>query len=161
MYPGGRADAIARRLSHVWAALFEAGLSPRRWVSLEVAGRRSGEARRFPVGMADYDGEWYLVSMLGERCNWVRNVRAGDGLVTIRHGRRRQCRLVEVQVQDRAPIIKRYLTKVPGGRPHIPVDRSAPLSGFEAIAEQYPVFRVEPAETPDHHDATLGSPPVR
>jgi len=144
MYPGGRADAIARRLSHVWAALFGAGLSPRRWVCVEVVGRRSGDARRFPVGMADYEGEWYLVSMLGERCNWVRNVRAADGLVTICHGRRRHCRLVEVQVQDRAPIIKRYLTKVPGGRPHIPVDRTAPLSAFEAIAEQYPVFRVEP-----------------
>jgi hypothetical protein len=145
MYPGGRADAVARRLSHLWAAVFGAGFSPRRWVSLEVAGRRSGKIRRFPVGMADYNGSWYLVSMLGERCNWVRNARAADGLVSIRHGRRRRCHLVEVPSQERGPIIKCYLNKVPGGRPHIPVDRSAPLSAFEAIADQYPVFRVESA----------------
>jgi F420H(2)-dependent quinone reductase len=45
-------------------------------VTLEVAGRRSGRAVRFPLWMADSDGEWYLVAMLGEQCNWVQNVRA-------------------------------------------------------------------------------------
>jgi deazaflavin-dependent oxidoreductase (nitroreductase family) len=144
MYPSGRAGTTARRLSHLWAAVFATGLLPRRWVSLEVIGRRSGQVRRFPVGMADYDGEWYLVSMLGERCNWVRNVRGGDGLVTIRHGRARRFRLVEVPVHDRAPIIKRYLAKVPGGRPHVPVDRTAPLSEFETVADRYPVFHIVP-----------------
>jgi hypothetical protein len=93
--------------------------------------------------MADYDGGQYLVSRLGEDCNWVRNVRAAEGIVSIRHGRRRHCRLVEIPVPDRAPIIKRYLAEVPFGRLHIPVDRTALVPAFEVIADRYPVFRVE------------------
>ena len=145
MYAGGRGNAAARRFARVWAAVHGAGLLPRRWVTLEVAGRRSGRLTRFPLGMADWRGDWYLVSMLGENCNWVRNVRAADGLVTIRHGRARACRLVEVPVDERAPILQRYLATVPGARPHLPVDRHAPLAEFAAIAAQYPAFRVEAA----------------
>ena len=151
MYVGGRGNAVARRFARVWAAVFGAGLFPRRWVTLEVAGRRAGRLTRFPLGMADWQGGWYLVPMLGGNCNWVRNVRAVDGLVTIRHGRARACRLVEVPVDERAPILKRYLATVPGARPHVPVDRHAPLAEFAAIAAQYPAFRVETArEKPDH-----------
>jgi deazaflavin-dependent oxidoreductase (nitroreductase family) len=126
------------------AAIFGAGLSPRRWVVLEVAGRRSGQTRRFPLAMADYHGELYVVSRTGERSNWVRNVRAAAGIATIRHGRRRRCRLVEIPAQDRAPIIKAYLTQVPFGRLHVAVDHTAAVSAFEAIAGRYPVFRVAP-----------------
>ena len=32
----------------------------------------------------------------------------------------------------------------PGARPHVPVDRRAPLRDFEGIAARYPVFRVVP-----------------
>ncbi len=144
MYPGGRADPLARRLSLLWSVVFSAGLLPRRWVALEVLGRRSGQTRRFPVGMADMGREWYLVSMLGENCNWVRNVRAADGRAVIHRRRRVPCRLIEVPIENRAPIIKRYLTKVPGGRPHIPVDRQASLAEFHVIAARYPVFHVVP-----------------
>ena len=63
--------------------------------------------------------------------------------MTLRHGRTERCLLVEVPVAERAPIIKRYLHKVPGARPHIPVDRHAELSAFETIAADYPVFRVD------------------
>jgi deazaflavin-dependent oxidoreductase (nitroreductase family) len=127
----------------MWAAVLGAGLAPRRWVTLEVAGRRTGRLTRFPVGMADYQGQWYLVSMLGENCNWVRNVRAAGGRVTIRHGHARDCRLVEVPVEERAPILQRYLQKVPGARPHMAVDRNASLAAFEAVAALYPAFRVD------------------
>jgi hypothetical protein len=40
------------------------------------------------------------------------------------------------------PVLRRYLAIAPGARPHIPVDRRAPLSEFEGIAHQYPVFRI-------------------
>jgi hypothetical protein len=150
MYVGGRGNATARRFARAWAAVFSAGLAPRRWVNLEVAGRRTGRLTRFPLGMADWRGDWYLVPMLGENCNWVRNVRAAGGLVILRHGRARACRLVEVPVDERAPILKRYLQTVPGARPHIPVDRNAPLAEFAAIAARYPAFRVETAAAPVH-----------
>jgi hypothetical protein len=142
MYRGGRANVTARRLARLWAAVFGLGLMPRRWVTLEVAGRRSGRVVRFPLGMADLDGQWYLVPMLGEQCNWVQNVRAAGGWATLRHRRGVACRLLEVPVSERAPIIKRYLEQVPGARPHIPVDRHATVAEFEAISPRYPVFRV-------------------
>ena len=47
-------------------------------------------------------------------------------------------------VEERAPVIRRYVEKVPGGRPHIPVDRHEPVEAFEAIAADHPVFRVVP-----------------
>jgi deazaflavin-dependent oxidoreductase (nitroreductase family) len=146
MYPGGRADVRARRLSMLWATVFGLGLGPRRWVSLEVTGRKSGRTVRFPLGMADLAGQWYLVSMLGEHCNWVLNVRAADGRAVIRHGRALDCRLIEVPPAERPEILRRYLRQVPGGRPHIPVSRHAPAADFAAIAPRYPVFRVVPEE---------------
>lgn len=145
MYQGGKANLTARRFARLWAAVFAWGLQPRRWVTLEVVGRRTGHLTRFPLGMAHIDGQWYLVSMLGEGCNWVKNVRAADGKATLRRRRARACSLIEVPPQERAPIIKRYLDQVPGARPHIPVDRRSPLEAFEAIASQYPVFRVAQA----------------
>ena len=45
----------------------------------------------------------------------------------------------------RAPILRRYLEVAGGARAHFSVDRRAPLSEFEAIAPQYPVFRVRSA----------------
>jgi deazaflavin-dependent oxidoreductase (nitroreductase family) len=146
MYPDGRANASGRRYANTWARIFALGLAPRRWVTLEVVGRRTGRPARFPLGMADLDGCWYLVSMLGERCNWVKNVRAAGGAATIRHGRSIHSRLVEVPAAKRAAILRRYLQKVPGGRPHIPCGRDASLSKLEAIAGRYPVFLVVPAD---------------
>jgi hypothetical protein len=146
MYAGGRADSTARRFARLWAAVFGLGLLPRRWVTLEVEGRRSGRMTRFPLGMADWHGQWYLVPMLGGQCNWVQNVRASGGRATIRRRRAVRCRLVEVPMSERPPIIKRYLERVPGARPHIPVDRRAPLADFKAIASRYPVFRVGPED---------------
>lgn len=147
MYVGRRGNATARRFARAWAAAFALGVAPRRWVTLEVPGRRSGKPTRFPLGMARSDGQWYLVSMLGE-CNWVRNVRAAGGDATLRRGRARPVHLAEVPVSERPQIIKRYLDQVPGGRPHIPVDRRERLSAFEAIAADYPVFAVVPRSRP-------------
>ncbi|NMM23180.1 MAG: nitroreductase family deazaflavin-dependent oxidoreductase [Phycicoccus sp.] len=146
MYVGGRGNATARRYAWFWNRAFRLGLLPRRWVTLEVRGRRTGTLTRFPLGMADLGGQWYVVSMLGE-CNWVQNVRAAQGCVTLRRRRPRAVRLVEVPVEERAPVIRRYVGSVPGGRPHIPVDRHEPVEAFETIASSYPVFRVMPLQT--------------
>ena len=147
MYPCGRADHRARWYARLWSRVFSWGLMPRRWVTLEVTGRRSGTVTRFPLGMADWHGHWYLVAMLGEHCNWVRNVRAANGQAVLRRRRATECELVEVPEAERAPILRRYLQKVPGGRPHIPVDRHAAAEEFAAIASGYPVFRIEPRKS--------------
>ena len=64
MYPGGRADVRARRLSMLWATVFGLGLGPRRWVSLEVTGRKSGRIVRFPWAWRTWlaSGTWSLCS---------------------------------------------------------------------------------------------------
>lgn len=144
MYAGGHGNATAKRFARFWNRALHLGLLPRRWVSLEVVGRRSGAVTRFPIGMSDVDGQWYVVSMLGE-CNWVLNVRAADGRATLRRRRARPVWLVEVPAEQRAPILKRFVEKAPGGRPHLAVDRHEPVAAFEAIAAEHPVFRVLPA----------------
>ena len=141
MYVGGHGNDTARWWARLWARVFRLGVLPRRWVTLEVRGRTSGRVTAFPLGMADVDGHWYVVSMLGE-CNWVANVRAAGGDVVLRRRRRRPVHLVEVPVERRGPILRRYVGKVPGGRPHIPVPNGAPVAEFARIAERYPVFEV-------------------
>ncbi|HEX4818115.1 MAG TPA: hypothetical protein VFV66_35695 [Nonomuraea sp.] len=92
--------------------------------------------------MAGHRGERYLVAMLGQHTNWVLNLRANGDRAVLRHGRRRSVQLVEVEPAERAPILRRYLALAPGARPHIPVDRHAPLEDFQKIAAQIPVFRL-------------------
>jgi hypothetical protein len=92
--------------------------------------------------IADYEGQRYLVAMLGDEANWVRNVRAAGGKVALRHGRGEDVVLEEVDPSMRAPILRRYLKVAPGARAHFAIDQGAPLEQFEQIAEQYPVFRI-------------------
>jgi hypothetical protein len=131
--------------NRVSAIAYGAGIWPNRAAALDVTGRRTGRVVTFPVVITDLDGDRYLVSMLGERANWVGNVRADDGRAVLRHGRREAVRLEEVPATERAPILRRYLEVAPGGRPHIPVDRRAPLGEFEHVAPGFPVFRIRAA----------------
>lgn len=141
MYTRGRPNRLAALMNRIDAIAAAAGLWPSRMAALEVRGRRSGRLISFPVAIAEYRGERYLVSMLGEDANWVANVRAA-GRAVLRHGRREDVRLDEVDPAERAPILQRYLQIAPGARPHVPVDRHAPLAEFERIAARYPVFRI-------------------
>ena len=142
LYRGGRPNRVAAWINARTAALYAAGLVPGHWVALEVRGRRSGRLLRLPVVVATVEGERYLVSMLGDGVDWVRNVRAAGGDVTLRHGKREAVHLEEVAVEQRAPVLKAYLERAPGARPHLPVDKDAPLSRFEQVAARFPVFRV-------------------
>ena len=144
LYQGGRPNRVATFLNRCWAAIHALGVARNYLVTLEVAGRRSGRMIRLPLVMAVVAGERYLVSMLGEEVDWVRNVRAAGGSVTLLHGSREQVQLEEVAADRRAPILKAYLKRAPGARPHLPIHKDAPLSGFEQVSSQFPVFRVVP-----------------
>ena len=146
LYRSGRPNGFARLQNRISAVAFAAGVLPKRAGALEVRGRRSGTVVSFPVVIADYEGERYLVSMLGDRANWVRNVEADGGRAELRHGRREQVTLELVDPSERAPVLRRYLALAPGARPHIPVDRRAPLDEFERVAADYPVYRIRPRE---------------
>ena len=141
-YRGGRPNAVARFLNRISAILHSTGIAPNYMVTLEVVGRKSGKTISFPLVMAVVDGERYLVAMLGEKANWVQNLRAAGGRATLRHGVTEEVRLEEVDAALRPPILKAYLKRAPGGRPHIPVDKDAPLAEFEKVAAEIPVFRV-------------------
>jgi Domain of unknown function (DUF385). len=142
LYQGGRPNHFARVQNRVSAIAFAAGVWPKRAATLEVRGRRSGRVISFPVVIADYEDERYLVAMLGEKTNWVRNVRAADGRAVLRHGRRENLHLEEVAIRNRPAILRRYLALAPGARPHITIDRQSPLEDFGRIAHQIPVFRI-------------------
>ena len=141
-YRGGHPNRLARVLDRCTAALYTLGVAPNYLVTLEVRGRCSGRTIALPLVMVTVGGERYLVSMLGEKANWVRNVRALGGNVTLRHGRREEVRLEEVAPNRRAPILKAYLKRASAARAHLPVGKDAPLAAFEQVSPRFPVFRV-------------------
>jgi deazaflavin-dependent oxidoreductase (nitroreductase family) len=142
LYRGGRPNLLARAINRFWAWVHATGIAPNYLVTLEVTGRRSGRKISFPLAMTVIGSERYLVSMLGADAAWVRNLRAANGYAVLRHGRTEHVRLETVAVDQRARVLKAYLQRAPGARPHISVDKDAPLEAFDAIATQIPVFRV-------------------
>jgi len=143
LYRSGRPNLFARIQNRFSAKLFAAGIAPRRVAALGVRGRRTGRVIWFPVVIAEFDGRDYLVSMLGNNANWVCNVAADDGRAVLRRGTEDLVHLVAVDLDRRAPILREYLKVAPGARPHVPIDRNAPLADFERIASSYPVFRID------------------
>ena len=143
LYRSGRPNRLAKILNKGYAALHSLGIYPDRMVTLEVAGRKTGKMVRFPLAMVVMNGERYLVAMLGDQTNWVRNVRAAGGKARLVHGISEQVRLEELEISQKASILKAYLAIAPGARPHIPVSKDAPILEFEKIAAKYPIFRLE------------------
>jgi hypothetical protein len=68
--------------------------------TLEVTGRRSGHTVSLPVVVAVVAGQRYLVSMLGEGVQWVKNVRAAGGKAVLHSGSREEVYLEEVPVDQ-------------------------------------------------------------
>ncbi|HEY7141414.1 MAG TPA: nitroreductase/quinone reductase family protein [Methylomirabilota bacterium] len=146
LYRGQRPHALARLLNRASAAVHASGVAPDWLVTLDVVGRRSGRTISLPLVIVPLDGARYLVSMLGKDAAWVRNVHAAGGRAVLRHGRTEPVRLEELPVEERAPVLKAYLQRAPGARPHIAVDKDALLEEFRGIAAGIPVFRVLPPD---------------
>jgi len=146
MYRGRRPNWIARILNRASAAVASLGVTSDYLVTLEVTGRKSGRTFSLPVVIAVVDGQRYLVSMLGDDVQWVHNVRASGGRAVLRSGAREEIRLEEVPADQRAPILKAYLQRAPGARPHVPVNKDAALAEFQEVAAAFPVFRLASTE---------------
>ncbi len=142
LYRGQRPNGIARMVNRAWATLFSSGFLPSYMATLEVIGRKSGRTVSLPVVVVVVEGRRYLVSMLGENVQWVHNVRAAGGRAVFRRGGREEIHLEEVPANQRAPILRAYLQRAPGARPHVPVSKDAELTEFEKIATAFPVFQV-------------------
>jgi hypothetical protein len=154
LYRGGRPNRLARVINRISANQYSAGLSPGHWVTLEVPGRRTGRLISFPVVVADYEGERYLVAMLGQNTKRGAQCPCRTRTVVLRHRRRNAVRLAEVDPRARGPILRRYLALAPGARAHIPVDRRAPLEDFNRIAAQFPALHFT-ADEPEPRDTPL------
>ena len=137
------------RLGKIWNGAFAwvsgLGLTPQILLTLQVKSRSSGRLYSTVLVVASLQGQRYLVSMLGDGSEWVRNVRAAGGEALIKRCRSLPVMLTEIPPEERAPILKAWCQVTTSGRNHLPVPYDAPVSAFEAIAADYPVFRIDPA----------------
>ncbi len=147
LYRGQRPSWIAKSLNRVLAIVASRNATSNGLVVLDVIGRKSGRIVSFPLVMVTVDGRRYLASMLGDNAQWVRNIRASGGKAVLRSSGREDVHLEEIPANQRAPILKAYLQIASGARPHVPVDKDAPLAEFEKIAAAFPVFRLAPNQT--------------
>jgi deazaflavin-dependent oxidoreductase (nitroreductase family) len=116
---------------------------------LETRGRKTGEPRHTPVNLLAVGGHEYLVSPRGNG-QWVRNVRADGGRLTLILGSRRQAYLgreldpADPQVTQ---ILRAYLTR---WKAEVGVffDGTGPDSTDDelaAIAPKHPIFELAAA----------------
>jgi hypothetical protein len=136
---------LGKFVSRALAWMSGAGLTPPILLTLQVRGRRSGRLHDTVLVVTEHEGRRYLVSMLGDGSDWVRNVRAAGGKAFVRRSGSHPVQLTEIPGSDRGPILKAYCQVATSGREHFPVPPDAPVSEFAAVAERYPVFRIEAA----------------
>ena len=137
-YQRGLARRAVNRLVH---GLLRLGLGPRDTYLLTVAGRRSGAPRSTPVTLVEEGGRRWLVSPYGEVA-WVRNLRATGRATLSRCGHTVEIGVREVGVEEAAPVLKLYVTRVPITRPYFDVTPDSDLDGFLAEAPRHPVFAI-------------------
>lgn len=111
---------------------------------LSVPGRKSGKLRTTPVSPLMVDGQHYIIAGL-DQADWVKNARAAGWGILARGRKQERITLVELPVEERAPVLREFPRKVPGG-----VQFFRQLYGvsddpeaFAALAPKCPVFRIE------------------
>jgi hypothetical protein len=144
-YRDWRPTRLGRIWNRAYAWVSGLGLTTEILLTLQVKDRSSGRLCSTILVVAVHQGQRYLVSMLGDGSEWVRNVRASGGEAFIKRGRSRPAKLTEIPPEERAPILKAWCQVATSGRRHLPVPHDAPVYAFEAIATDYPVFRIDPA----------------
>jgi hypothetical protein len=144
-YRNWRPTRFGRLWNSACAWVSGLGLTPHTLITLKVKSRSTGRLCSTVLVGATHQGRRYVVSMLGDNSEWVKNVRAGGGKAFIKRGRLSPVVLTEIPPEERAPILKAWSQVATSGRQHLPVPHESPTSAFEAIAADYPVFRVDPA----------------
>lgn len=100
--------------------------------------------RTTPVSLLVVDGRRYVVGGIAE-ADWVKNVRQAGWAILSRGRREEHVRLVELPVEERAPILREFPEKVPGGVTFFQrlYDISGSPEEFADLAPRCPVFRIE------------------
>jgi hypothetical protein len=144
-YRNWRPTRLGRIHNRIFAWISGLGLTPPILITLQVKSRANGRLCSTILAAANYEGSRYVISMLGDNSEWVKNVRAAGGEAFIKRGRLNPVKLIELPPQDRARVLKAWCQVATSGRQHLPVPHDAPVSAFEAIAADYPVFRIDHA----------------
>lgn len=125
------------------AALTRAGISVLGSRVLEVTGRKTGEPRRTPVNLLEFEGARYLVAPRGHT-QWVRNLRAsGQGRLLL--GRRVEpFTATELSDEEKPPLLRAYLKrwKAEVGMFFDGVGPDSSDEELRRIAPDHPVFRL-------------------
>ena len=111
---------------------------------LSVPGRKSGKLHTTPVSPLSVDGRRYIVAG-HEESDWVRNARAAGWGILARGREQERVTLLELPVEERAPILHEFPREVPHGVQffrHL-YGVSGEPEEFAALAPRCPVFRVE------------------
>jgi deazaflavin-dependent oxidoreductase (nitroreductase family) len=113
---------------------------------LTVPGRRTGRLLSTPVTLVEDGGRRWLVAPYGDVA-WARSARAA-GRVTLSRGSRSETLSIrELPAGEAAPVLQRYVTRVPITRPYFDARPDSPLAAFVAEAPRHPAFELrEPSE---------------
>lgn len=143
-YRDRRPTRFGRLWSRAYAWLVSLDILPPVLVSLHVADRNTGKCGGVVLVAAEHEGALYLVSMLGEGAQWVQNLRASGGKARLSKRGWQDVMLHEIPPAQRAPIIKAWTRIATSGRKHLALGPDDPIEAFEAVAADYPVFRIDP-----------------
>jgi deazaflavin-dependent oxidoreductase (nitroreductase family) len=121
--------------------LLKLGLMPGPTYLLTVPGRRTGRPLSTPVTLVEEGEARWLVAPYGDVA-WVRSARA-TGQVTLSRGSRSETvQIRELGATDAAPVLQRYVTRVPITRPYFDAKPDSPLAAFITEAPRHPVFEL-------------------
>jgi deazaflavin-dependent oxidoreductase (nitroreductase family) len=121
--------------------LLRLGLMPGPTYLLTVPGRRTGRPLSTPVTLVKEGDTRWLVAPYGDVA-WVRNARAA-GQITLSRGTRSETLPIrELSPTEAAPVLQRYITRVPITRPYFDAKPDSPLAALIAEAPRHPVFQL-------------------
>jgi deazaflavin-dependent oxidoreductase (nitroreductase family) len=139
--PGWFTLNVANR---IMIGLTKLGISVAGSRALEVTGRKSGEPRRTPVNLLEYDGGRYLVAPRGQT-QWVKNVRVNPAAKLLSGRKAEPVTLSEVTGPEQVPLLRAYLEKWKWeiGAFFDGVGPDASDDELAKIAPDHPAFKIE------------------
>ncbi len=137
-----RVTPTVRMLNSLIRPLIRLGLAPKNTYLLTVQGRKSGKLYSTPITLVEEGSDRWLVSPYGE-VNWVRNARVARQVRLSRGGRSETVDIIELNPEESAPVLKKYLSQVRIVQPYFDVRPESPIEAFIAEAPRHPVFRIQ------------------
>jgi hypothetical protein len=134
--------------NRVVMALQRLGLAIGTMRVLSVPGRKSSKMRSTPVSPLTVNGQRYIIGGFAQS-DWVKNARAAGWGVLAQGRKKERVRLIELPVEERAPILREFPRLVPHGVQFfrqvygLPRDPALLPEAFAGLASHCTVFRLE------------------